>query len=165
MSARELEAYLHRHIPLSKAMAVTVVAADEDTVTLSAPLEPNVNHRGTVFGGSASALAMLAAWALLHTRLTAAGIRSALVVRRNTMDFRAPLTGEFTARASLVEPEAWPAFVARLERKGKAKIEARAVLEHDGVIAGELRGEFVALGHEAESASPPRARSRDEAAP
>jgi thioesterase domain-containing protein len=63
MDARELEDYLHVHIPLSAAMQVAVVAVDASGVTLAAPLAPNINHRDTVFGGSASAVAILAAWA------------------------------------------------------------------------------------------------------
>jgi thioesterase domain-containing protein len=45
-------------------MGVEVVKADWNGVTLRAPLAPTTNHRKTVFGGSASALAILAAWVL-----------------------------------------------------------------------------------------------------
>ena len=71
---QDLEHYLHEHIPLSRAMQAQVLAASTEGITLGAPLAPNINHRETVFGGSASALAILAAWALVHTRLRAEGI-------------------------------------------------------------------------------------------
>ena len=81
-----LQNYLHAHIPLSKAMQVEAIFASAEAIVLGAPLEPNINHRETVFGGSASALAILSAWSLLHTRLQAehvACIRSCdLVVRQ-----------------------------------------------------------------------------------
>jgi len=51
----ELESYLHAHIPLTRAMQVSVVSVEPDSVLLSAPLAPNTNHRDTVFGGSAAA--------------------------------------------------------------------------------------------------------------
>ena len=69
----ELEWYLHEHIPLSKATEVSVVSVAEDTVILRAAA--NINHRETVFGGSASAIAVLAAWRLLHARLRRRGDR------------------------------------------------------------------------------------------
>lgn len=69
MPVNKLEQYLHEHIPLSKAMQVTVVSVAEAAVVLSAPLAPNINHRDTLFGGSALAIAILAAWSLLYTRL------------------------------------------------------------------------------------------------
>src|SRR3989344_2448014 len=63
-------------------MEVTVVEASPHQVVLSAPLAPNINHRETVFGGSASAVAILAAWSMLHLRLSAEGLGSRLVVQR-----------------------------------------------------------------------------------
>jgi hypothetical protein len=53
----ELEHYLHEHIQLSQDMGVEVVEATWGGVTLQAPLAPTINHRETVFGGSASAAA------------------------------------------------------------------------------------------------------------
>ena len=59
---QSIKEYLYEHIPLSKAMGVEVVEAVSDRVLLKAPLAPNINHRETVFGGSASALCILSAW-------------------------------------------------------------------------------------------------------
>lgn len=144
-SPEELEQYLHTHIPLSRDMAVSVVSADHEAVILTAPLAPNKNHRNTVFGGSASALAMLACWSLLRTRLMGEGIDSRLVIQRNTMDFERPIVGDFTARAILAAPEQWDSFTRMLTRKGKARVIAQAVLEQGGEVVGRFRGEFVAL--------------------
>lgn len=145
MSPAELEQYLHDHIPLSKAMEVSVVSIDEDAVTLRAPLAPNINHRETVFGGSASALAILAAWSLLHTRLRREGIAGRLVIQRNTMEYEQPICGEFVARSSLGQTEDWLKFTRMLARRGKARMTVTSVIEHAGQIAGRLTGEFVAL--------------------
>lgn len=145
LSSHDLEQYLHRHIPLTQTMQVGVVAADEHAVVLSAPLEPNINHRDSVFGGSASALATLAAWSLLHIRLSGAGISSRLVIHRNTMEYRRPIVGEFTAKASVSDEEAWRQFEHVLRRRGKARIRVSSVVEAAGQVAGEFVGDFVAL--------------------
>lgn len=145
MEAVDLEHFLHERIPLSKAMGVRVVSLGDDAVVLSAPLTPNVNHRGTVFGGSVSAVAMLASWSLLHARLAATGKDARLVIRRNSVEYLAPVAGDFTAKASLVSAADWPRFLETLERKGKTKIEVAATVEHDGREAASFSGEFVAL--------------------
>ena len=145
MNASALEAYLHGHIPLSAAMQVSVDAVAADSVTLRAPLAPNINHRETVFGGSASAVAILAAWSLLHTRLLADGIAARLVIQSNTMDYDAPILGEFTARSALEAPDQWPRFTRTLARMGRARTHAVVALESDGKVVGRLTGEFVAL--------------------
>lgn len=145
MQPDELERYLHQRIPLSEAMGVRVAEADGHSVTLRAPLVPNINHSQTVFGGSASAVAMLAAWSLLHTRLTAAGIGARVVIRRNTMEYDAPIAGDFEARASIGEAGDWETFVTTLRRRGKARLQACAVLRQDGRAVAKFSGEFVAL--------------------
>ena len=146
MSPGDLQQYLHAHIPLSAAMQVSVLDIGTDSVRLAAPLAPNINHRDTVFGGSASAVAILAAWSLLHVRLKSAGLDVRLVIQSNTMDYGLPIEGDFTARSSLAEPQQWDLFLRMLARKGKARIEVVSVLECAGAVVGRLSGEFVALG-------------------
>jgi len=142
----DLERYLHEHIPLSRVMQVSVVSVHADGVILRAPLAPNINHQDTVFGGSASALAILAGWSLLHTRLAAAGIASRLVIQRNTMHYDLPITGAFTARSFIRTPAAWESFTRMLERKGRARLTVSCALEFNDQTAARLEGEFVALG-------------------
>jgi thioesterase domain-containing protein len=126
-------------------MQVEAVSASADAIVLSAPLAPNINHRETVFGGSASALAILAAWSLLHTRLQAEQIACQLVIQRNAMEYELPIEGAFHATARLANPEGWPRFLLMLSRKGRARITVSSVLEFNGSPAGRFSGEFVAL--------------------
>src|SRR5262245_966332 len=107
MTPTALESYLHAHIPLSQAMQVRVEEVGRDRIVLGAPLAPNINHRETLFGGSASAIAILAAWSLLSTRLRSEGIATKLVIQRNTMSYEAPIDGGFTAISRLEVPEQW----------------------------------------------------------
>lgn len=145
MNDRELEEYLHRHIPLSKAMGVVVRAASASGVTLAAPLAPNINHRETVFGGSASAVAILAAWALLCLRLQEEGLRARLVIQRNTMHYERPILADFTAHASIADAAAWETFVRTYRRRNRARISVTATLECAGAKVSQLEGDFVAL--------------------
>jgi thioesterase domain-containing protein len=146
VSPAELERYLHGHIPLSAAMQVRVEAASTDHVVLGAPLAPNINHRETVFGGSASALAILSAWSLLHLKLTSAGHATRLVIQRNTMHYEQAISGDFTARAESPSAEQWDLFTRTLVRRGRARITIVSTLRFEGRAVGHFEGEFVALG-------------------
>lgn len=126
-------------------MEVSVATISEDSVTLGAPLAPNINHRDTVFGGSAAALATLAAWSLLHLRLLRQPTACRLVVQRNTMEYLAPIAGDFTASSSLPEPELWARQLRMLTRKGAARFGVAAEVLAAGTVAGRFFGEFVAL--------------------
>ena len=145
MNATELADYLRDRIPLTRAMAVEVRAASVDGVELYAPLEPNINHRDTVFGGSASAVAILAAWSALHVRMRAAGLDVRLVIRRNTMSYDRPITTGFTATATAPAGEAWAKLVATVERGRPARVIVGARLYCEGQLVGELDGEFAVL--------------------
>jgi thioesterase domain-containing protein len=141
----ELQHYLHGHIPLSKAMQVSALAVSSESVVLSAPLRPNINHRDTVFGGSASALAILSAWSLLNVRLSEQPVSFRLVIQRNIMEYLAPMSGEFTATSSLKAPQSWERQLRMLERKGAARFTVIAELWCAGKDTGNFSGEFVAL--------------------
>jgi thioesterase domain-containing protein len=145
MQATDIERYLHQHIPLSRAMGVQVLAASPDAVRLGAPLAPNINHRETVFGGSASALAILAAWTLLYVRLEDQGVHARVVIQRNSMRYDKPMAATFYAVASAPDAATWKKFTALLARKGRARIALQAAVECDGRTAGVLEGEFVAF--------------------
>ena len=127
-------------------MQVSVEEASAEQVVLGAPLLPNINHRDTVFGGSASALAILSAWSLLHTKLTATGHKTRLVIQRNTMSYEQAIIGYFTAHSQAPAPAAWKAFTRMLERKGRSRITVSSTLWYEGNEVGRFEGEFVALG-------------------
>lgn len=146
MNPAELQQYLHAHIPLSRAMSASVISVSSDTVTLGAPLQPNINHRETVFGGSVSALAILSAWCLIQTKLDIEEISCRLVIQENTMRYERPISGDFSATSHLHKPEHWPRFKLMLARKGKARISVACDLIFEGQLAGSFTGEFVALG-------------------
>lgn len=143
--AAELTAYLHDHIPLSRAMEARVVACDERHAVVAAPLAPNLNHRGTAFGGSAASLALLAGWTLLHARLVAAGVAARLVIQETAMRYTRPVAAEFFARCDLPGEAAWDRFLAGVQRKGAGRIKLSVVLTSEGAVAATFTGEYVAL--------------------
>src|SRR5512141_1891356 len=121
MDIATLQKYLHDHIPLSKAMEVEVLEATDDGVTLAAPLAPNINHRETVFGGSASAVAILSAWALMYLRLKSEQLNVRIVIQKNTMTYERPIAGRFTASAAIADTTAWLRFAHALTRQGRGR--------------------------------------------
>ena len=141
-----LERYLHGRIPLSAALGVRVAEAGPERVLLTAPLAGNINHSGTVFGGSAAAVATLAAWSLLHVRLAAAGVSARTVIQRSRMEYDRPIRGDFQAECRLTDPSAWERFTAVLARRGRARLRLDAQLRCAEEPVGRFEGEFVALG-------------------
>ncbi|MDP5240481.1 YiiD C-terminal domain-containing protein [Uliginosibacterium sp. 31-16] len=145
MTPSELQTYLHTHIPLSKAMQVEVVQATPDIIELAAPLAPNINHRGTAFGGSISTLATLACWSLLRVRTDGLQPAPHLVVRRNNVEYIAPAQGEIRAIVRFPTETDWAGFLAAYAGKGRARVKLDAEVLAGDTIAAHFHGEFVAM--------------------
>jgi thioesterase domain-containing protein len=145
MQAADLERYLHDHIPLSLALGVRVEHAGPELVRLSAPLGPNLNHRGTAFGGSVASLAILSGWSWLLTRVTGRGPLPRLVIQEQTVDYLEPIDAAFQASCMAPPEPAWRRFLRSLDERGRGRLELAAEVTSKGRLVARFRGKFVAL--------------------
>ncbi len=143
MTKDELQAYLLEQIPLAGAMGMEIKEATDTEVVLSLPLEPNINHRDTAFGGSLCAAGTLACWTLVHLRLSRLDTDTRLVIHKNRMVYRRPICGRFEATCTFADDTAWQQVLAMLERWGKAKLQLTSTITCDGEEAAVFRGSFV----------------------
>lgn len=147
----EVGIYLREHVPVSAAMGVEVIECSAARVRLAAPLAPNLNHRATVFGGSASAVAILAAWTWLHFALRDEALECRVVIQRNTMDYVAPIDADFTAECPGLPRADFDKFLRTLRRHGKARTTLAARLLLGRKVVAEFSGDYVAVEGEARS--------------
>lgn len=147
-SLTEVTKYLHEQIPVSLHMGVRVLAFDETSIRLAAPLSPNINHRETFFGGSISSMGILAGWTLLHLNLDREGYDHRLVVQRSSTDYHAPAEGDVETTCSLASPKDWSKFIDTLSRKSKARIHLRAQTSVANEIVAEHTAAYVAMLHD-----------------
>lgn len=145
MTAAEVTAYLHQHIPLTRHLGATLQLWDGKTVRLSAPLAPNLNHRNTAFGGSLSALGILGGWTLLHLALRERGIPHRIVIQRSTTDFAEPVEGDFTATSTLPDATRWERFLATLRRHDRARVVVTGSLASAAGVGGTHEGVYAAF--------------------
>ena len=60
----ELQKKLHNEIPLTKFMNIKIETYNEKELITTAPLDININDKGTAFGGSLSTLTIISSWSL-----------------------------------------------------------------------------------------------------
>ena len=142
ITAKSLEIRLHKQIPVSQFMQVEVIRFEND-IELSCDLAPNHNHLGTAFGGSLSALMILAAYCQLFRLISENGH---VVLKSTSMQFLIPVEEKLHAICQSPSSEQIENFVKTYEKKKKARmtLESQIVLA-DGRIACTLVGEFVAV--------------------
>lgn len=145
MTADDLTRVLQHEIPLARAMQIAVLQADPTCTLLSAPLAPNINHMGTLFGGSANTLATLAAWSLLYLRLEEQQPPCHIIIQRGLMHYRQPVTGNALARCQFDDAVRWTRFARTLERHGRARLTLHAEVLDNGLACAQFEGDFVAV--------------------
>ena len=146
LSPAALTEFLHAKIPLTRAMGLRAVESNAQRLVLEAPLDVNVNHLGTAFGGSLHALPTLACYGALWTLLREAGLDGHVVVKRSSANYRQPVRGVLRATCERPPAKLVTEFMDDLRRHGKARMELTAVVDGaDGKPAVEFSGSFVAL--------------------
>lgn len=140
---RRIQELLHDKIPITRAMGVRVVEYDGRRLVLSAPLDANVNHLGTAFGGSLNALAVLSGYGLLWLEL--GDDECHIVIRDSSISYERPVRGELRATCTLPDAEALAEFKRTFRQRGRARITLSATIEDEGATAVRFSGTFVAL--------------------
>ena len=143
LTAQQLQEHIIERIPLARFMGVEGIYAGVDQVTLSVPLTPNCNHKGTAFGGSLTSAALLSCWGLLETLFAAWGLNAQAVVAASETKYRRPVKGDFLVVCQA--PEGINEFKGTLCSRGKARVNV-----HSRVVVGEecavkFRGDFYAV--------------------
>jgi thioesterase domain-containing protein len=142
--AAALEQTLHRDIPITREMGIRVAAYDGNRLRLSAPLSPNVNDKGTAFGGSLYSLAVLCGWSLLHLKLKEAGLPHNVVIHEANVRYLLPVSQDMIAECHLDDAALAQMFTA-LERHDRARLPLAVVIKQNDHPALEFSGSYVIL--------------------
>ena len=146
LAPADLEAYLHEKIPLTRAMGIHVITTGPRQLILEAPLAPNINHLGSVFGGALHTLPTLACYAALWTLLHEGGVDGHVVVKKSYAHYRQPVRGPFRAVCDRPPPGIAAEFMEDLRRHKKARMDLESIVPGtNGKPAVEFHGSFVAV--------------------
>lgn len=143
---RALRTKLRESMPITEALALRVVGREGTGVVLSAPLGPNVNHKGTAFAGSLNAAATLAGWGSIWLALREHGVRSHVVIQDSAVHYFRPIRGDFTARCKGPSAAAIEKLVKAVTTKGRGRLALDVMISDEGGDAVKFHGRYVALG-------------------
>ncbi|MBP1744298.1 MAG: yiiD [Firmicutes bacterium] len=144
MEKEEFEKFLHDKIPMTKAMEVRVEEYSPSKVRLAAKLEPNINDKGTAFGGSISSLMTLCGWSMAFRIMVEEDPEAQIVVQKSSINYIAPIRGDFAAECEIRDEESLEQFLCtyRERRKGRLKLGVRCY--GGGTLSAEYEGQYVA---------------------
>jgi thioesterase domain-containing protein len=138
-----LRAYMTARIAPARALGVRLEALDP--VTISAPLEANLNDKGTGFAGSLYSVAALAGWALVMRWCAAESLDAEVVLQSSTARFLAPARADFRALAH--EPPAAQREKLRrmLARSGRGRAEVSVDVKCHEALVMSFNGAYAVI--------------------
>ena len=151
MKISVLEKMIHQKIPLTRQMGLRVKKSTADEVVFSLPKKPNLNHVGTVFGGSVTAAQAVACWGLYLNLIESHGLDAnefIFVLKKSQSFYKKPVTKNFYVRSQLATPKAAQAFIKTLQKKRRARLVMQAEVfdknaKKQDIGAVLFKGEFV----------------------
>lgn len=141
---KELQNKLYNEIPLTKMMEIKIQDYNDIELITTAPLNININDKGTAFGGSLSTMTIISAWSLCWLISKELGFDSNnIVIIKNETSFRKPVTKDiicYTKKPSLNEIEI---LKQKLETKKSASIKIESKIVENGEICVDFLGYYV----------------------
>jgi len=143
--ALRLQAEFDHAIPLTRAIGIKVINYDGEQLELGAPLAPNINDKGTAFGGSISCILTLAAWGVVWLACAREGISCDIVIHKGEITFNKPVVVDLHAVCRVPSGEDMAGFIDRLNKKGRARIGLQSDLLVEGDIMTTFDCQYAAL--------------------
>jgi len=144
-TADEFLSWLKGQIPLINHMGFLPLEYDGQSLGMGAELGPNVNDKGTGFGGSLATVATLCGWSMITLHLRESGRDDDVVIRDSHLEYLRPVTGDFVARTHLPDAETVAGFDARMAEKGRARMDLVIEICQGDDVALRLKGSYTAL--------------------
>ncbi len=135
---------LFAEIAPARVLQIKPVHYAEGVLTLAAPLEPNLNDKGTGFAGSMASLLMLSAWGVITLRLREAGINAEVMVVESDLKFVRPAQAGLTAEAH-VNPSALKQIRSDLESRGRSRVRIEARLLSGGDECAAMNASYAII--------------------
>jgi len=132
-------------IPLLDAMQLSFVTYEHLSLTMEAPLAPNINNKGTAFGGSIASICLFGGWAVATLAFVDHDIHNTeIVVFRNEMTFERPARGLLSVNAH-IKPDDFEACLARLKAgdPSRIRLDIHVDLFHDDERCATMKGLYV----------------------
>lgn len=145
MEPNDFLCWLKTQIPLLTHMGLGDLAFDDKTLTLPAKLAPNVNDKGTGFGGSIATLATISGWCLTTLLLKNRELDCDVMIKDSNMQYLLPITGDFFAEVALPDEDEVNAFLTRLDEKGRARLALDVTVKQNEKTALTMQGLYVAV--------------------
>ena len=144
MLVDKLQEKLHNEIPLTKIMGIKIENYNEKELITKAPLNININDKGTAFGGSLSTITIISSWSLCWLISQELGFDSKnIVVIKNENKYSKPVTKDIICHTLKPSESEIALLKKKLETKKSASIKITSQIIEDNEVCVEFTGFYV----------------------
>lgn len=137
--------WLSDAIPMVSALGISEVTRQDDTLIWELSLQPNLNDKGTGFGGALTAQTTLQGWCWVTLWLRQRGLARDVVVAEATQRFLAPVTGDYRLICTPDDPNGPAQLAGKLAERGKGRISLTHQLYCGETLCLEANGSYAVL--------------------
>lgn len=145
MNKYEFEEFLHKKIPITKAMGFSVIEFTPSKVRISAKLEPNINHKSTAFGGSINSLMTVCGWAMVFINIKEIDPDAHIVIQKSNINYLAPINEDFIAECELSDEQSKGKFLEMYTKHKKGRLNVKVKCYNKETLLAEFEGLYVAF--------------------
>ena len=114
----ELQNKLHSQIPMTKLMNLKIEDYNDKELITTAPLDININDKGTAFGGSLATMTIISSWSICWLISKELGFDSNnIVVIKNENSYKKPVTKDIICHTTKPTIEQLNILKEKLEKK------------------------------------------------
>ena len=140
----ELQKKLHNEIPLTKFMNIKIETYNEKELITTAPLDININDKGTAFGGSLSTMTIISSWSLCWLISKELGFNSKnIVVIKNENSYKKPVTKDIVCYTQKPSQQEIATLKEKLQTKKSASIKINSIIIENNETCVEFQGYYV----------------------
>ena len=144
MLLEEHQKKLHNEIPLTKLMNINIKEYNEKELITTAPLNININDKGTAFGGSLSTMTIISSWSLCWLISKELGFNSKnIVVIKNENSYKKPVTKDIVCYTQKPSQQEIATLKEKLQTKKSASIKINSIIIENNETCVEFQGYYV----------------------
>ncbi|GAB2794665.1 hypothetical protein GCM10027040_21160 [Halomonas shantousis] len=137
--------WMERAIPLAGQLGLNGMHWRQGTLVWDLSLIPNLNDKGTGFGGALTAQTTLIGWVWTTLWLRAHGRAQDVVVAKACQRFLAPVVDDYRLTCTPLEPATESRLGESLQSRGRGRIALLQRLYCHDTLCLEAEGEYVVL--------------------
>ncbi|MGB5867063.1 MAG: YiiD C-terminal domain-containing protein [Arcobacteraceae bacterium] len=140
----KLQSKLHNEIPLTKLMQLEIQEYNDKKLITTAPLDININDKGTAFGGSLSTITIISSWSVCWLLSQELGYDCKnIVVIKNENSYLRPVTKDIICYTIKPNKDEIEIVKKKLETKGSASIKISSNIIEDDQTCVKFEGIYL----------------------